>query len=143
MTSEERASIDNLHRTLGQIETPKVLIVEDDPNDVQLHCAVLNKFECSVLVAKSGEEAISLIMSDGIDLILLDAKLPQQPAEDVIAVASGLMPNASVVMVTGYPDSITKSLAIKKGAKLILPKPLTEETLSAILHRKSGIASPC
>jgi ActR/RegA family two-component response regulator len=66
----------------------------------------------------------------------LDAKLPQQPAEDVIAVAAGLMPDASVVMVTGYPDSATKSTAIKKGAKLILPKPLTEEVLSAILHRK-------
>lgn len=136
MSPEDKAAIDFLTECLREIKHPRILIVEDDPRDVQLHLSILSKFECETIVAKNAEEAIQLIHDDGIDLILLDVRLPRHPADDVIAVASGLMPDANIVMVTGYPDSATRSLAIKKGAKLILSKPLTEETMSAILNRK-------
>lgn len=140
---EQKASLEYLHEILGVIQTPKVLVVEDDPNDVELHLKLLSKFVCNVVVARTAESAIREIKEDGIDLILLDAKLPSsaQQSEEVVMTAAGLIPDASVIIVTGYPDSITKSSAIKKGAKLILEKPLTEKTLSAILHLKPN--APC
>src|SRR5689334_10107331 len=136
MNEEQKASIEFLHQTLGSVKTPKVLVVDDDDNDMALHLRVLREFDCEVVVAGSADKAIELIREDGIDLILLDAKLPGHPAADVVAVAAGLAPDASVVIVTGYPDSATKSVAIRKGAKLILSKPLTEETVSAFLNRR-------
>ncbi len=141
MTDDQKASLEYLHQTLDSVETPKILIVEDDVNDVELHLRVLDQFKCEVVIAKTSEEGVKLITEDGIDLILLDAKLPTNPPEDVIAAAAGLIPDASVVMVTGYPDSVTKSAAIKKGAKLILEKPLTDVQVSAFLHRKTE--PPC
>lgn len=136
MSPEDKAKVAFLSQALGEIPRPKVLVVEDNANDVALHLNILAKFECEVVVANNAEDAIQLIQEDGIDLILLDVRLPKNPADDVIAVAAGLMPDASVVMVTGYPDSAVKSVAIRSGAKLILKKPLTEETVSSILHRK-------
>lgn len=136
MSPEDKAAIDFLTECLKEIGHPKILIVDDNPNDVTLHLSVLEKFECEVVVARSAEEAVQLIHDDGIDLILLDVRLPRHPADDVIAVAAGLMPDANIIVVTGYPDSATRSLVIKKGAKLILSKPLTEAALSVILHRK-------
>lgn len=136
MSPDDKAAVDFLSQALGEIPRPKVLVVEDNANDVALHLNVLSKFECDVVVANSAEDAIQLIQQDGIDLILLDVRLPKNPADDVIEVAAGLVPDASVVMVTGYPDSAVKSAAIRSGAKLILTKPLTEEIVSSILHRK-------
>lgn len=136
MNPEEKASIDFLHQTLHGIAIPKILVVDDNADDVKLLLNELHKFECEVIVASGAEDAIRMIKEDGIDLIFLDLVLPRLPCEDVIEVAAGLIPEASVIIVTGYPDSETKSGAIKKGVKLILQKPLTDVTLSAILHRK-------
>jgi diguanylate cyclase len=141
MTPEQKASIDYINQTLASVETPKVLVVDDNPRDVELHLHMLSQFKCNVVVAKSGEEAAREIRDDGIDLILLDQKLPQMSSADIVELATGLLPEASVIIVSGYPDSVTKSAAVKKGVKLILSKPLTEETLSAILHRKPDL--PC
>lgn len=134
---EQAAAIRFLNQALGDCPTPKILIVDDDENDVVLHLAVLKKFSCDVIVAKCADDAVRLIKENGIDLILLDARLPQTPAEEVVSVAMGIMPEASIIVVTGYPDSATRSLAVRKGAKLILSKPLTEEIVSTILHPKT------
>jgi chemosensory pili system protein ChpA (sensor histidine kinase/response regulator) len=138
MDPKHQATIDYLNETLGAIPTPKILVVEDDPNDLELHLHALRKFDCEIVTAKNGADAIREIQEDGIDLVLLDYMLPctDPNSSAVVEAATGLMPNAKVVMVTGYPDSDTKSTAVKKGVALILPKPLTEETLSAILHKK-------
>lgn len=138
MSPEERSSLDFIQRSLAAIGTPRVLVVEDDEDDLLINLNVLKKFQCEILVARTVNEAVRFIKGDGIDLIFLDAKLPGGMSEDVISTAVGMKPESNVIMVTGYPYSETRSLAIRKGAKVILPKPLTEEPLSAILQRKTG-----
>lgn len=137
MTPEQQAAVDFLSAALGDLPNPRVLVVDDNRDDLELNLRVLSKFRCEIITASSADQAVKLIEEDGIDLIFLDAVLPKNPADDVVAVAAGLMPDASIVVVTGYPDSAVKSAAIKAGAKLILTKPLTEELVSSILHRKA------
>ena len=132
------AAIGFLRQALDPTPVPKVLVVEDDTDDMEVLVKSLQKFNCTVVVAKTGEQAIKEITEDGIDLIFLDLKLPMTPGVEVLETARGLLPQAQIVVVSGYPDSITHSQAIKKGAILALPKPLTEELLSSILHRKTG-----
>jgi DNA-binding NtrC family response regulator len=129
------AAIHFLNEAIAPIAVPKILVVEDDANDLILLLKQLKKFVCNVMVAKSGEEAKREIEEDGIDLVFLDLHLPQMAGMDVLQATKGLSSAMHWVVVTGYPDSETQSLAIKSGAMLALQKPVTEETLASILRR--------
>lgn len=129
------AAIHFLNEAIAPIAVPKILVVEDDPRDLFLLLQELKKFVCNVMVAKNGEEAKREIEEDGIDLVFLDLHLPKIDGMDVIKATKDISASMNWVVVTGYPDSETQSLAIKAGAMLALSKPVTEETLSAILRR--------
>ena len=81
--------------TLGSSERPiQILLVEDNPADVELAQRSLEKSEYShnVTVAEDGEEAMALLRKEGDhadaprpDLILLDLNLPKKSGQEVLA----------------------------------------------------------
>jgi two-component system KDP operon response regulator KdpE len=53
----------------------KVLVVEDDPSNVELLVTRLRTLECDALVAKTAEDGLRLAESEHPSLILLDLRL--------------------------------------------------------------------
>ncbi|HSR35120.1 MAG TPA: response regulator [Anaerolineae bacterium] len=51
---------------------PKVMIVEDDPDMIQLLSVILNRGGYEPVPALGGEEGLRLLREEGADLILLD-----------------------------------------------------------------------
>lgn len=61
----------------GKISKATILIVDDNPNNVQLLKAVMNMRGFDVLVAKNGIHALETVKTDLPDLILLDIMMPE------------------------------------------------------------------
>ena len=54
----------------------KILVVEDNENNLYLITFILEKMGHKVIVAKTGEEGVELALKERPDLILMDIQLP-------------------------------------------------------------------
>ena len=62
--------------TLDTQSGPSVLIVEDNPVNQKVAAGLFEKLGCRVTVAESGDQAISCIQAQAIDVVMMDWELP-------------------------------------------------------------------
>ena len=109
---------------------PKILVVDDVPENVRLLEAVLSPRGYEVVTATDGRAALDLIEAEEPDLILLDVMMP---GLDGYAVCRHLRGNDKtavlpVIMVTSSVGQ-EKTRAIEAGADDFIPKPFNHDEL--------------
>ncbi len=108
---------------------PTVLVVDDDENLQSLFKVFLRKIGFSRVVVGTVKEALAAIEKQKFDLIFLDLKLPDGPADDVYDAAKEQQPDCPIVIITGYPDSAMLDRILARGPITVLKKPLKVEQL--------------
>ena len=121
-----------------QLAPPRILIVEDDVEMVELMQSMLGLVRCQVQVAYSGDEALSLLRREAtagheIDLVLLDIMVPEMDGYEVIArvKADPALHNTSIIMTTALDSVSNKTLGLGLGADDYLTKPFDPQELLA------------
>ena len=114
----------------------KILIVDDDPQNVKLLKAFLTPFNHEIFMAYNGEEALSITNKVDIDLILLDVMMPYM---DGYEVCRRLKKNEatrliSIIMVTALDDLEARIKGIEAGADDFLTKPPNKTELMARIN---------
>jgi signal transduction histidine kinase len=123
----------------------QVLIVDDEPGIRSGIRRILTnysvdfpfveeEFTCDLIEAGSGEEAISIIDSRPIDLILLDNKLPGMDGIEVLEYINKKHYDASVMMITSYASLDLAIKATNNGAYNFVPKPFTPQELKSAME---------
>ncbi len=108
-----------------------VLVAEDeDDNYNYLETLLKNKFK-AIIRANNGEEAIQIVDSHTIDLVLMDIKMP---VIDGIAATKAILsrhPDMPIIIQSAYaqPDEIKK--ALEAGSKACVVKPIDKDKLMA------------
>lgn len=108
---------------------PTVLVVDDDESLQNLFKVFLRKIGFSRVVVGTVKEALASIEKQKFDLIFLDLKLPDGPADDVYEAAKEQQPDCPIVIITGYPDSAMLDRILARGPITVLKKPLKVEQL--------------
>ena len=88
------------------------------------------------------KEALAALNKQKFDLIFLDLKLPDGPADDVYDAARKEQADCPIVIITGYPDSEMLDRILAKGPITVLKKPLNAEQLQQtvrILGHKDAV----
>ncbi len=112
----------------------KILIVDDDKLlQNSLDTILSEKYD--TLIAGSGEEALRLLPSHDIDLVLLDIRLPGINGIETLSRIRQLNGKAVVIMMTAYEDVKSVISSMKLGAFDYLVKPLDIEELDLIIER--------
>ena len=111
---------------------PTILVVDDTPQNIRLLEAILAPQGYTVLAAASGDEALALIASQPVDLVLLDVVMPGIDGYEVSRRLREDPETAAlpIVMVTSSADQ-EKVRALEAGADDFLPKPLDRAELMA------------
>jgi two-component system, chemotaxis family, response regulator Rcp1 len=105
----------------------EVLLVEDDPNDVELTIRALQgaKLRNRVHVARDGAEALDFLQRNVPDLILLDLNLPKLDGREVLEriKRDERLRNIPVVIVTSSQaeEDIAKSYRLNANAYVTKP----------------------
>ncbi len=121
---------------------PTVLVVDDDESLQNLFKLFLKKIGFSRVVVGTVKEAIAVLEKQKFDLVFLDLKLPDGPADDVYDFVKREQPDCPIIIITGYPDSEMLDRILAKGPITVLKKPLKTEQLQQtvrILGHKDAI----
>jgi NtrC-family two-component system response regulator AlgB len=116
-------------------ERLRVLVVDDEKNIRQTLGLFLEKLQCAVHLASSGEAALAALAHQPMDLAFLDLRLGSQRGEEIIPKLLALCPTLPVVVFTAYATVETAVDALKRGAWDYLPKPYTPEQIRQLVSR--------
>jgi len=119
----------------------KVAIVEDDARfRKSLRRVIESKPGCSCVSASAtGGEAITTIIGNPPDVVLMDLNLPDIPGTEVTSRLKVALPDLSVIILTVYNDADNIFKALRAGASGYLLKQATApEILNAIAEAKRG-----
>ncbi len=83
--------------------------------------------------APNGKAAIELAASAAPDVILLDLRLPDMLAPELIGVLRRILPEARIVIFTAYPDHPAVCAALEAGACGIVAKDAARTDLAAVI----------
>ncbi|MEX1027658.1 MAG: PAS domain S-box protein, partial [Candidatus Paceibacterota bacterium] len=119
------ASDDSLH----------ILVIEDDADTQANIRDILALDGYCVSAASTCAEALDRECWDDVSAILLDRKLPDGTAEEILPRLRQLAPHAQIVVVTGFPDVESTIGALREGAYDYLLKPINPDALRASLRR--------
>ena len=111
---------------------PRILVVDDTPQNVRLLEAILIPRGYAVVTAPSGQQALDRVAEQLPDLVLLDIMMPGMDGHEVCRRlrADGATALLPVVMVTASGDQ-NKVKALESGADDFIPKPVNQTELLA------------
>jgi AraC-like DNA-binding protein len=116
--------------------TCTILVVDDDPNTLEVHARIVQRHSSSnrVLKARSGREALDALRQSTVDLVLLDLMMPEM---DGFAVLEAMREHEAtrdipVIVVTGQVLLEADMARLNRGVAKVLGKGLfgLDETLA-------------
>ena len=113
----------------------KILIVEDNPQNMKVELMALRPHGYILLQATDGEEALQIAMRDKPDLIIMDIRLPKVSGLEVTG-RLRQMPDFShlpIIAVTAYAMRKDKEKAIEAGCDAYLSKPINTRELPKVV----------
>jgi two-component system, sensor histidine kinase len=124
-------------RARGRLVAKTILLVEDNIDLAEGMCELLKLAGASVRIAHDGKSALKAALEVIPDLILCDLWLPG--GMDGYAVAAACRAEESLKQVrliaaSGYSSPATLADALAAGFDAFLTKPLTEESLQALVQ---------
>lgn len=125
------------------IENRTILLIDDEPQIRRVLRASLTSHGASVLDVQNGEEALSLLRNQTVDLILLDMNMPGMGGlETCRAIRNGW--DIPIIIVSVRESDKDKVEALDAGADDFVSKPFSFDELMARIRaalRRSGFAS--
>jgi two-component system OmpR family response regulator len=122
----------------------RLLVVEDDPNILELLSASLRFAGFAVGTATSGADAVAAVRDERPDLIVLDVMLPDLDGFEVIRKLRSAGGKTPVVFLTARDATDDKIRGLTLGGDDYVTKPFSLEELTAriraVLRRTSGEA---
>lgn len=111
----------------------KVLIVDDEPNILELLDYNLKKDGYAVLQADTGEKALAVLEQEKPAIVLLDQMLPGVDGLEVLKRirANEAYADMPVIMVTAKSEEIDKIIGLELGADDYITKPFSVRELCA------------
>lgn len=114
-------------------QKPKILIVDDEPFNVDYLEQELADMHYNIITAGNGREALDKVKSELPDLILLDIMMPIMDGFMVLGElkADSLLRHIPVIIISAMNDLESVVKGIKQGAEDYLPKPFEPTLLYA------------
>jgi two-component system response regulator HydG len=116
-------------------EREKILVVDDSPDTLEVLQRNLESKGYHVLTALGAVEAIKILESVSVDLVITDLKMPEINGLSLVRHIHENYKTIEVMMITGYPSIEGAVEAVKTGAEEYLSKPFTDEELFASVRR--------
>ena len=111
------------------------VLVVDDEEGVRASIRAILEGTCEVLEAETGADALELLRTREVDLVMLDQRMPGEPGIDVLPKVKATDPSTVVVLATAVHDVRTAVEALKRGAYDYITKPFDVDDILMLVER--------
>jgi DNA-binding NtrC family response regulator len=112
-------------------EISRVLVVDDDPNLTDLLVDTLSAIGYEPHSAGSAQEALRILSSTHIDLVISDINMPEMSGIELLQEIKKLNRRLPVMLITGIGSDGIRAQAYSKGADGFLAKPFRIGTMES------------
>lgn len=125
--------------SIPPIRVLKALIVDDYPVNRRLMEILLADLGHQTIVARSGHEAVEAVRNDKFDFAFLDLQMPDMDGYQTARAIREVSGEQSPVLIacSASDDNASGDHCREAGFAALLPKPVTPESLSAVLEGRA------
>ncbi|MGP1576372.1 MAG: sigma-54-dependent transcriptional regulator [Treponema sp.] len=113
----------------------RVLVVDDEKNIREGLQMALEDDGYEVLTAADGSDGLKYALSEAVDLIITDLRMPGLSGQELLHKVSSESPGVPVIVLTGHGTVETAVEAMRMGAYDFLTKPVDLDRLSLLVKR--------
>jgi DNA-binding response OmpR family regulator len=126
--------------------TPRILVVDDDPEIRKLLARYIESQGFRVLLAANCRELRDQLSSHHVDLIVLDVMLPDGSGLDMCRDLRAQRSNVPIILLTALKEDVDRIIGLEIGADDYLGKPFNPRELvarvRAVLRRRANTLPP-
>jgi DNA-binding response OmpR family regulator len=129
----------------------RVLVIDDEPDLLDLLSAILRREGFCVRTAGDAQSGLNALKHEAAEVLITDIIMPRKSGIDVIAEVRALYPSTRVIAISGggdfgpvnyQKDSITTSAYLaasqRQGAHAVVAKPFDARELVAVIRQVVG-----
>lgn len=120
----------------------KVLVVDDEPDILEVLKDRLEGYGFIVVTAKTGREALQRFSAESFDGIFMDIKMPEMNGMEALQEIRKTNRSIPIIVITASSTKETAIAALTQGANDYVLKPFEWDELRAKIERIYGIALP-
>src|SRR6056297_1161245 len=130
LVNSEKLIMNDKKAILQKWDNIKILVVEDNTDNLEFLRTLLEKNGAIVLSAKTGEKAVEFIQKDkSIQIVLMDIHLPQMDGLETTQKIKTINPDIPVIAQTAYALYDDCDICLKNGCDDYVAKPLKKDVL--------------
>ncbi|MBF0549876.1 MAG: response regulator [Deltaproteobacteria bacterium] len=119
----------------------KILVVDDDRSLRKMLCLTLRKDGFEAIEAADGNQAIKLVESESVDLVLTDIVMPDKEGIQLIIELKRTNPEIKIIAMSGGGLALSElylTMAKQVGADQIIAKPIFRDDLINMIRQLLG-----
>jgi CheY-like chemotaxis protein len=115
----------------------RILLVDDDPAQLQSLARMLRKLGYTVTARASGPAALTAFKKDpdAFDLVLTDQTMPRMSGWELAQSLVKIRPDVPIILNTGFSEKINGEVVGRNGIRAFLMKPFSTGELSALIRK--------
>jgi DNA-binding response OmpR family regulator len=114
--------------------TDPVLVVEDEADFVATYGRLLRRHGCRMISAGSRGDALAILETEPLALVIADLRLPDGDGLDVVRAARERRHPPPVIVVTAFASEESRRQALRAGATAYLAKPFSTSALTSLIQ---------
>ena len=116
---------------------PAILLIDDDPDELELTERILRSFGVEVVCAETGEEAMERLLARDFDLVITDLMMPGMNGYEVASTIRGLARcrDLPILILTAFDEELARALPGRPGGLVYCQKPVDIDALRALVER--------
>ena len=116
-------------RKTPSIKRATILLVEDDPEVVEVLGLTIKQLGHRVTGVTGGREALDAFKKDNYDLVITDLGIPDMSGHEIAKAVKEIKPETPVVLITGWGGQVDQERLPEIDG--VIAKPFSKDTLSA------------
>lgn len=132
---KEEKKEDKKIETETRKEHLRILVVDDDPQVLEVISTFLSLDGHAVFKASQGKEALEKFKLQPLDLVITDRAMPGISGSEVASFIKKASPHLPVIMLSGFGDFMQAAGEKPEGVDMVLSKPVTLGALRKALSR--------
>lgn len=120
----------------------KVLVVDDEPHQIDLSRRMLTILNYDVVAADSGEKAVEYLKQNNIDLVILDMIMaPGINGRETYEKIVKINPAQKAIIASGFSESVDVKKLLEMGVSSYLKKPYSIEQLARAVKEALNVVT--